>query len=72
MTEPLGLESRTVVVVPYDARWPVLFQDVASELASELGAEILGVHHVGSTAVPGLCAKPLPRKGEGQRAFNFS
>lgn len=55
----LGLESGRVVVVPYDPRWPSLFEQNARQLAETLGSAILGVHHVGSTAVPGLCAKPI-------------
>jgi GrpB-like predicted nucleotidyltransferase (UPF0157 family) len=57
--EPLGLKSGTVTVVPYDARWVALFGHAAEELAGALGPALLAVHHVGSTAVPGLCAKPI-------------
>lgn len=55
----LGLESGTVEVVPYDPRWVGLFEEAASELDCVLGQTIVGIHHVGSTAVPGLCAKPI-------------
>jgi GrpB-like predicted nucleotidyltransferase (UPF0157 family) len=57
--EPLGLERGTVAVVPYDPRWVGLFAEASRELVVALGASVLGVHHVGSTAVPGLCAKPI-------------
>lgn len=57
--DPLGLTSGTVTVVPYDARWAALFNEASLELASALGPAILAVHHVGSTAVPGLHAKPI-------------
>ena len=33
--------------------------EAARELHAALGSSILAVHHVGSTAVPGLCAKPI-------------
>lgn len=56
---PLGLESGTVVVVPYDRRWPQLFEEAAAELRAAIGADIIDVHHVGSTAIPGLAAKPI-------------
>ena len=69
MTEPrsaratdrpaLGLETGRAIVVPYDPRWPGLFEEAAAELHAAVGAAILGVHHVGSTSVPGLCAKPI-------------
>ena len=56
---PLGLRRGEVVVVPYDPRWPVLFEEAAAQLRALLGPAILAVHHVGSTAVRGLCAKPI-------------
>lgn len=55
----LGLESGRVVVTPYDPRWPSLFEEAARELRRSAGPAILDVHHVGSTAVPGLAAKPV-------------
>ncbi len=58
-TEPLGLKRGEVVVADYDQRWPILFGRTADELVSVLGPSILAVHHVGSTAVPGLPAKPI-------------
>jgi GrpB-like predicted nucleotidyltransferase (UPF0157 family) len=57
--EPLGLRSGEVVVTPYDTRWPGLFETAALELREALGPSSLAVHHVGSTAVPGLCSKPI-------------
>lgn len=57
--EALGLEDGHVIVVPYDARWPRLFDATASELRRALGGAALEIHHVGSTAVVGLAAKPI-------------
>jgi GrpB-like predicted nucleotidyltransferase (UPF0157 family) len=59
ISEALGLEHGTVRVVPHDERWPVLFDQASAELKAALGSAILGVHHVGSTSVRGLCAKPI-------------
>jgi len=59
ITEPLGLKHRQVLVVPYDARWPDLFDAAAAELVEAVGSSIVATHHVGSTSVPGLCAKPV-------------
>ena len=59
LTNPLGLKRGEVVVVPYDPRWPILFEEAAADLRAALGPSITAVHHVGSTAVPGLCAKPI-------------
>ncbi len=55
----LGLENGTVVVVPYDPRWTDEFAKSARELHDALGSSIIAVHHVGSTAVPALSAKPI-------------
>lgn len=57
--DSLGLRSGEVVVVPYDPRWRELFDAASAELSAALGSSILAIHHVGSTAVPGLCAKPI-------------
>jgi GrpB-like predicted nucleotidyltransferase (UPF0157 family) len=57
----LGLESGTVRVVPYDSTWPTLFEAEAGELRQRFeGAGLpLVFEHTGSTAVPGLAAKPI-------------
>ena len=57
---PLGLPSGTVVVVPYDPAWPALFAAEAARIRDALGASLpAAVEHMGSTAVPGLAAKPV-------------
>lgn len=50
--------SRSVVIVPYDERWPGLYDAARSELAAALG-ESVAIEHVGSTSVPGLAGKPI-------------
>jgi GrpB-like predicted nucleotidyltransferase (UPF0157 family) len=57
--EALGLRRGVVEVVPYDPRWPTIFDDTAADLRSVLDNSILAIHHVGSTSVPNLCAKPV-------------
>ena len=50
----------TVVVVPYDPGWPEAFRTHERELERALAPWLTGgVHHIGSTAVPGLAAKPM-------------
>lgn len=46
-------------VVPYDPEWPDRFLAWRDRLASELGPAALTIDHIGSTAVPGLSAKPV-------------
>jgi GrpB-like predicted nucleotidyltransferase (UPF0157 family) len=49
----------TVVVVEYDDAWPVRFTAEADQIRAALGAQLRRVEHVGSTAVPGLAARPI-------------
>jgi GrpB-like predicted nucleotidyltransferase (UPF0157 family) len=58
-SDSLGLESGTVVIVPYDPRWVDLFEQASTEIRQACGSEVLDVEHVGSTSVTGLCAKPV-------------
>ena len=55
----LGLESRTVRVVAYDEDWPALFLAASQRLAAACRSLPIRFEHVGSTGVPGLCAKPV-------------
>lgn len=49
-----------VAIVPYDPQWPVLFEEEQRRLRNWLPAELIGrIEHFGSTAVPGLAAKPV-------------
>jgi GrpB-like predicted nucleotidyltransferase (UPF0157 family) len=47
------------VVTPYDPRWPGAFQRLRDRLDSALTGVDHVTEHVGSTAVPGLDAKPI-------------
>jgi len=53
-----GVGSGAIRVVPYDPVWPVLFREIERELLVQLGDLLASVHHIGSTSVPGLAAKP--------------
>jgi GrpB-like predicted nucleotidyltransferase (UPF0157 family) len=48
-----------VVIVDYDPRWPDLFEELRAPVVAALGDLVVIVEHVGSTAVPGLAAKPI-------------
>jgi GrpB-like predicted nucleotidyltransferase (UPF0157 family) len=56
---PLGLADGQVRLAPSDPRWPGAFQRLAVRLRATLGELAVAVEHVGSTAVPGLAAKPI-------------
>jgi len=46
-------------VVPYDPRWPAAFEAEAGRIRHALGRLAVRIDHHGSTAVPGLAAKPV-------------
>lgn len=52
------LESR-IEILEYDETWPLLYAREAERLREVLGDRIVRLEHVGSTAVPGLPAKPV-------------
>jgi len=54
-----GVEERAIVVVPYRQDWPETFRLHAARIAAVLGDAALRIEHIGSTAVPGLAAKPI-------------
>lgn len=51
--------TRKIEVIPYNPAWPQMFEEEAAKIRQALGENCIAVHHVGSTAVPGLCAKPV-------------
>jgi len=48
-----------IVLVPYDAAWPDAFAAEAARLRRMVPELVIDLHHMGSTAVPGLLAKPV-------------
>lgn len=48
-----------VIVVPYDPQWPELFSQIGIVLRKALGETAQRIDHIGSTAIPGLDAKPI-------------
>lgn len=55
----LKLHNAPIIIVEYDPNWPNLFEREANRIRSVLGSKALQIEHVGSTSVPGLCAKPI-------------
>ena len=55
----LGLPHQQTYLVDYDPEWPSLFEEERARLRAALPADALDIQHVGSTAVPGLRAKPI-------------
>jgi GrpB-like predicted nucleotidyltransferase (UPF0157 family) len=50
---------RHIEVVPHDPRWRELFEEEADQLDAIFGAEVVAIHHIGSTAIPNISAKPI-------------
>jgi GrpB-like predicted nucleotidyltransferase (UPF0157 family) len=55
----LGLKANLNLLVAWDPLWPAAFEDEKLRLVKALGPVARGIEHYGSTAVPGLCAKPI-------------
>lgn len=54
------MQNEQVYIEPYNPEWPKKFSSEKERIEKTLGSWIVGgVHHVGSTSVPGLPAKPI-------------
>jgi len=51
--------TREVKVVPYDSNWPAKYEDEINRIMKVLGPEIVSSHHIGSTSMPSMNAKPI-------------
>jgi GrpB-like predicted nucleotidyltransferase (UPF0157 family) len=48
-----------VIIVDYDPDWPILYEKEKQQILEAVGDRTLAIEHIGSTAVPGLGAKPI-------------
>ncbi len=46
-------------VVPYDTGWPARYEAEAKRIRDAIGDIVVALHHIGSTSVSGLSAKPI-------------
>jgi GrpB-like predicted nucleotidyltransferase (UPF0157 family) len=51
--------SSNIEVVRYNVNWPEMFENEAKLIKQALGNNCITIHHIGSTSVPGLSAKPI-------------
>lgn len=49
----------TITIVPYNPDWSNIFEIEATEIRKALGNNCIAIHHIGSTSVPELAAKPI-------------
>jgi GrpB-like predicted nucleotidyltransferase (UPF0157 family) len=54
-----GMETRAIEIHDYDPGWPERYRQHAAIIAEALGEAAIRIEHIGSTAVPGLAAKPI-------------
>jgi GrpB-like predicted nucleotidyltransferase (UPF0157 family) len=55
----IGLQTGTVKLSAYSRQWGVRFASESRRLSRQLGSARHRIEHIGSTAVPGLEAKPI-------------
>ncbi|MFH1047056.1 MAG: GrpB family protein [Patescibacteria group bacterium] len=55
----LGLGRGKVVLEPYNPKWADLFQVEKGIIEGALDDDVVGIEHIGSTAIPGMIAKPI-------------
>jgi GrpB-like predicted nucleotidyltransferase (UPF0157 family) len=48
-----------IILVDYDPHWPAEFERLRDRAAATVGEITVAIEHIGSTAVPGLAAKPV-------------
>jgi GrpB-like predicted nucleotidyltransferase (UPF0157 family) len=52
-------ELDPIVIADYDESWPSMYEDERARIEEAIGEWLADIQHVGSTAVPGLAAKPI-------------
>jgi GrpB-like predicted nucleotidyltransferase (UPF0157 family) len=50
---------KKVEVVPHNPRWRNAFEAEAKHIGAALGENVVAIHHIGSTAIPDIYAKPV-------------
>jgi len=58
MAEPFASDRRRVELVPHDPAWAATAAAESARLAEAIGGTLIRIDHVGSTAIPGIVAKP--------------
>ena len=53
--------SKLMTTVDYNPQWPAIYEEEKARLLAAIEDKVVAIEHVGSTAVPGVCAKPIYR-----------
>jgi GrpB-like predicted nucleotidyltransferase (UPF0157 family) len=65
----IGLERGVVRLAPYEDEWTCLYEEEKARLQAAVGDQVLDIQHVGSTAIPGIVAKPILDVAVAVRSF---
>ena len=68
----LGLKRGTVKLLPHDSEWAEIFAREKQLLKKTFGNTIIAIEHVGSTAIPGIPAKPIIDMNIGVRSLKIA
>ncbi len=55
----MSTSKKIIEIVPYNLQWPEMFASEAKLIKQAMGSNCVTIHHIGSTSVPGLSAKPI-------------
>jgi GrpB-like predicted nucleotidyltransferase (UPF0157 family) len=61
--------AHTIVLAPYDPEWSRMFDEEQDRIQTAIGEWAVAIEHVGSTAIPGIAAKPIIDIGVALRSF---
>jgi len=62
--------QRNIVLADYDPTWPEMFEEERARLQAAIGEWAVAIEHVGSTAIPGIAAKPVIDIGVALRSYD--
>lgn len=64
-----GSPRKTIFIAEYNPAWPAMFEEERERLQGAIGEWEEHIEHVGSTAIPGIGAKPIIDIGVALRSF---
>jgi GrpB-like predicted nucleotidyltransferase (UPF0157 family) len=64
--------AEPIVIVAYDPQWAAMYEEEKARILDAIGEKVLAIEHIGSTAVPGLGAKPIIDMMAGIRSMSHS
>ena len=59
MHKEKAVTKSSIIIATYDPKWPIIYEEEKAKIVNAVGNKVVAIEHVGSTAVPGLGAKPV-------------